>query len=652
MSNKKEDSIIKYYFFVCLFSFGIYLNSLGNDFVFDDEAVVLGDPSLNSTSNIPKYFTGTEGFQKIIGRYFRPIVNTSYNLDNAIYDYKPFGFHLTNVLIHVINSLLVLHLLFLMFESVKSKWKNIFITLGAVVFAVHPIHTEAVSWVSGRTDSLCFTFFAAAFIYWVKYSSSIKTKELVLCGVMYFVSLLAKEMAITFPVLVILYDVLVRKETDVKKKLKPYFVLIVLSIIYFLYRYFVLMNTPVRESYLYFFGKDTATIFFTMLQTIPVYLKLVVFPMSMLYHYTGFLPYINSFADTRVLISIALIISLIAFAVYLIRKDSNGAYAIFFFFVSLLPVMNIVPTMNFMADRFLYLPSFCVSFAVVSVLLKYFDNKKRQAAILVCVLLIGFYSVLTFSRNAEWKNNDTLFLSADGKPGTVVYVNIGNIYANRQQYDKAEELYRKAIELRKETILAHNNIGKIFMMKQNFDSAFHYINYAYSLDTLSPETMHTLGQLYASFNQFPEAIMWLEKVQSVSPNYMNSMAMLNDVKSKQQMMLMRGDSMKVKPEDLKQTAILEKESYKLYQEKKYDESVKILLKLVELNPAGSSGYYNNAGMCYLEQDKLKEAEKYFLLSVKSDEKFSTGYNNLVTVYEKMGDKKKSEEYKKLFEKNK
>ena len=220
--NKLQDSrgILKSlnfrgYLFISIVAFAVYANSLGNEFVFDDESVVQGDQSITQLSNIPKFFTAQEGFHKVIGRYYRPVVSTSYAIDYYLWGLNPSGFHLTNVLINLINSLLVFKFLLLLFGRLSGKIseqnrglsKKVFYLslIGVLIFAVHPVHTEAVSWVSGRTDSLSFTFFITSFIcYQLISKQSIHLFFYYFLMFFFFVlSLLAKEMAITLPVIVI-----------------------------------------------------------------------------------------------------------------------------------------------------------------------------------------------------------------------------------------------------------------------------------------------------------------------------------------------------------------------------------------------------------------------------------------------------------------
>lgn len=654
ISKERNHSYLRNYLIIALVAFAVYANALSNEFVFDDESVVLSDPTITNLSNIPDYFTGKEGFHKVIGRYYRPVISTSYAVDCAIWGLKPFGFHLTNILINVINSLLFYYLLSLIFKD-KQESKNQIkiqyaILTGALIFAVHPIHTEAVSWVSGRTDSLSFTFFVASFIFYLKYSKELEDKnrirDIVYICVFYVLSLLTKEMAITLPVVIILYDLIVEKFSfrKIKENISIYFIFFIISVLYLITRWYILRDVPERDTYFYFYGKDFSTVFFSMLQTIPLYLRLIVYPVGLLYHYSGYLPYVNTFMASGVIVSVTLIALITAISIYCYKKQSLITYSFLFFFITLLPVLNIVPTMNFVAERFLYIPSISLSLILVFIFYRLDFNKYRSSALTVYFSIIAVFGILTIMRNGDWKNNDTLFLSADDKPGTVTYVNIGNIYANKGEYDVAERYYRKALDLRAETVLANDNLGKIFMVKGNFDSAFYYINKSKSLDTLSPEPRFALAQLYMKNNMIPQAINELEKLHEIVPTYMNSNQILSELKSKlyqdstitqQKPDMQNSNSMRVKQ--------LEQDSYLHYHNKDYKMAIKELNELIESNPSAKSSYYNNLGMCYMEQDDLKNAEKYFESSIEANKNFSTAYNNLGQVYEKMGNKEKAKE---------
>ncbi len=627
----------KFVIIIALIAIGAYANSLVNDFVYDDESVVLKDPSITSLSNVPKFFTHHLGFA--VGRYYRPVVSATYALNYAISGATPLGFHITNVLFHAVNSVFVYLLLLMMFSDERNDYKKYFALFGAGLFALHPIHTEAVAWVSGRTDSVFFIFYILAFIFYLRYTSGAKGRNLLWTSLFYFISLLSKEMAITFPVVVLLYELIIRRRRSLYNILKEkpvYLILAVISLLYLLIRWEVLKNVPIRTVYNYFYGKNAATVFFTMLQAIPYYFRMIVLPYGMLYHYGGYMPYIDSITRPEAIISILIILLIVAGAAIAVKRAPWISFSVFFVFITLLPVLNIVQTDNFMADRFLYLPSLALSFIIVTLLIKYFTPQRKILFYSSAAVLFIAYGYLTVQRNFEWKTNDSLYQSAEGKPGTIVDVNLAILYANRQDYDKASEYYRKSLALRSETVLANTGIGKIFMMKGNYDSAYYYIHKAYTLDTLSAETVYSVGLLSIRQSKTDDAIKWLEKLQTLSPNYMNSRQMLAELRKSKQ----SGD-----PTGGLQSQIsaLELEAQNDFKKKDYDKAVADLNRLIKMNPANSFTYYNNMGMCYLDQKKYEEAAKCFEESTKAGKDFTTGWDNLGFAYQKMGQIDKARE---------
>ena len=183
------------------FLFAIYANSLKNDFVFDDESVVQNNLSIQSLSNIPKYFIAEEGFHKVIGRYYRPVVSTTYAIDFYFWGLNPIGFHLTNIIINMISCLFLFSVLNKLFKNYKSG--NLAALLATLIFSSHPVHTEAVSWISGRTDSIATLFFFISFFYYIKKNDDNKINHSIILSLLFYtLGLLSKEMVITLPVLI------------------------------------------------------------------------------------------------------------------------------------------------------------------------------------------------------------------------------------------------------------------------------------------------------------------------------------------------------------------------------------------------------------------------------------------------------------------
>lgn len=656
MSNIKSSYC---YILIAVVTLVVFLNTFQNDFVFDDESVVQNNTSITSLSIIPKYFTGEEGFHKVIGKYYRPIVSATYAIDYALYGLSPKGFHITNVIIHLIASLLLFKIFYLLFA--KSKYGSLISLVVTLLFVVHPIHTEAVSWVSGRTDSIVTLFFFASFLYYIKFSNSenSNTKFLFLSVVYYFIGLLSKEMIVTMPVIILLYDFVYLKKplSYFKQNIKTYLLFAGVTIFYFIIRYLALKDVPDRLNYMYFVGKDMSVVLLTMLKTIPVYFKLLFYPVNLLYHYNGVLPDSNSF-DTNVILSLLFVIAMIAGVIILYKKESKISFALLFFLVTLTPVMNVIPTMNFMAERFLYLTSFALSLTMGVLIVKYINEKNKPAILMLCALVLFVFSFLTIGRNAEWKTNDILYKTADGVDGNVLLVNAGNIYANNKNYDEAAKRYRRAIEIRDNALLAHHNLGLIHMIHGNLDSAEIEIKKGISIDSLAPDGYFQLAQIYQMKNRKDEAVAMLEKLQAVSPDYKQSQSMLaalkmpgqnnpngvpngmpNEMPNNMPPNMPGGNAPN---QDVMQVIQLkEKSSFDNYSNKNFREAIKDLEELIELNPQLKSGYLNNIGMCYQELKDRKKALQYFNEAIEVDPKNINALSGAAETYLKLGDKAKA-----------
>lgn len=603
---------------ISVWTFGIYYNSLNGEFVFDDESVVQNNISIQSLSGIPKFFTADEGFHKVIGRYYRPIISTSYAIDYAIWGLDPYGFHLTNIIIHIISSILLFFILEHLFK--KNKKSVFFSFVGAMIFAVHTVHTEAVTWISGRTDSIVTLFFFTSFLFYIKYSDEEKsntsphslqrgTKYLILSLVFYFLGLLSKEMIITMPVILLLYDFFYRKQ-DLKKIISNYKIYLYftgLTVLYLIIRYVLLLNIPEREKYLYFYGMDFFTAFGTMLKTVPVYFKLLFLPVNLIYHYNGVIPDVTSQADIMFILSSVFIIILIVVGWFLRKSYGVISFCIFFFLVSLIPVMNIIPTMNLMAERFLYMTSFVLSVTASFILYKTAGGKYFQTFIIIFSVAILLLSYLTFERNKDWQSNNMLYKTGEGIDGTVLLVNTGNIYANEKNFDEAAKRYRRTLEIRENNVLANHNLGLIHLIKGDLDSAEYRLKRGLAVDSLAPDGYFQLAILFRSKGNIDEAIKNLEKLQTIVPDYRGSEQLLSELK-------IQKESGQISRNNLipnYELASLQNQSYELFQNSKYKEAIDILQKLIEKDPGGKAGYLNNIGLCYVGLENYDEAGKSF-----------------------------------------
>lgn len=195
-------------------SFGVYFNTLFNGFVMDDHFLVLENRWIRDVRYIPEMFTrGVWEFRGEVSSYYRPLIHVMYLATYHIFGLRPWGFHLENILLHGSISVLVYLILLKTLKESGHPSSLVPAFVASMLFATHPIHTEAVAWVAGIID-LSFTFFSLlAFLFHIRSREGMRGSQL-LAAVSYFTATLCKETALILPVILFAYDIAVRKPKE------------------------------------------------------------------------------------------------------------------------------------------------------------------------------------------------------------------------------------------------------------------------------------------------------------------------------------------------------------------------------------------------------------------------------------------------------
>jgi len=397
--------------------------------------------------------------------------------------------------------------------------------------------------------------------------------------VFYTVALLCKEMAVTFPVAVILFDLTIGRRgrrdeatadasaveavplgAHLRSRLRVYAALVAVTVVFLVVRELALHNVPNREGLLYFHGRETMTIVATMLQTLIVYGRLLVAPFGLVYDYGGTMPYADSVLAPRAIAGLAFLVLGLGFALYLRNRRPAAAFALVFFFVTLLPVMNIVPTMTLMSERFLYIPSIALSVIVADILAAAWKARARSALVTAAVVVAAVFGLMTHDRNDDWHDNTTLFKSAEGRTGTKLNVHLGNIFARNGDFDRAEELYDEALEINPNARNAHLIRGALYtsrfaratqaaaqleergsyeaadsmrrLAEKHAATALEHLGRAREIDPLSPEPLFTLYELSRLRGDLHECVRLLEEIQKIQPGYRQTDRLLQAIKER------------------------------------------------------------------------------------------------------------------------
>lgn len=454
-------------FIVC--GFLLYGNTLTHEFALDDAIVITqNDFTKEGFSGIWKQlsndqFVGFYGQKKelVSGGRYRPLSMVMFNIEYEFFELNPTFYHLMNVLWYILNGFLLYFALSLLFQNHLSKNYQLLPLLAALLWFFHPIHTEVVANIKGRDEIMAFSLLLITLIFFLKYLSNQKAIYLFALVGFYFLSLLAKENAITwlaiFPLVIYFF-----RSKDCKKSITPLALLLLTAAVWFYIRYSVvgggisnvadnLMNDPFLES-------TIAEKYATTVLTLGKYLQLLFFPHPLTFdYYPKHIP-IVSWSNPWVLLSLLAYITLIVISIRGLINKKLYAFAILLFGITLSIASNLLfPIGAFMNERFIYVSSLGFTLILSYYLLKFaphfVENKsKTNSAIFISsIVILSLYSIKTISRNPVWKNNFTLatndaFISKNGAKS--------NVMAGGQLLEKAQETtnFREKNELLEKSI--------------------------------------------------------------------------------------------------------------------------------------------------------------------------------------------------------
>jgi 4-amino-4-deoxy-L-arabinose transferase-like glycosyltransferase len=265
VSLQKKTSAINFVPILVLLvvSLAVYFNALFGGFVCDDKAQVVDNPWIRDIGNIPTIFSkGVWLFQpsQITSNFYRPLMHVVYMINYHVFGLKPWGFHLVNILFHAANSVMVFIIAARLFgrssiSRVAEESRNnppaqqlnfspsrftihgsLFPAfVAALLFALHPVHTEAVTWIAGLPD-VAFTFFYLFSLYFYILAREGGKRGYLLSILSFSTATLFKEPALTLPVILIAYDFLFKKwDENIMAGIKRYIPYAVVSLVYFFF---------------------------------------------------------------------------------------------------------------------------------------------------------------------------------------------------------------------------------------------------------------------------------------------------------------------------------------------------------------------------------------------------------------------------------
>lgn len=467
--------------FIATVGFAVYLNSLGGGFVSDDRFLILEHPHTRDAALLPKVFTS--GHYLGQGGY-RPLVTLSFALNHIVGGLDPWGYHLVNVLLHAVNSALVFLLVLRLFESRLTAG------VAGATFAVHPVHTEAVAWISGRAELMGAALFLCAWLLYLRATSGggLRTWPFVASLAAFFLGLLCKEHVLVLPGALLLTELLRAWKWDPAGgpgrwswgALWRCAAFAAVAAAYFVFRHALydrpFMRVPSQVAHydnpLVLAGPVGRAC--TAIRILADYVRLLVWPRSLSADYSfDQVRVAGGPCDAAVVGSAAVLAGLLAWATISFLRRGRIWFGIALFFLCVVPTSNLLFLIGVIeAERLLYLPSlgFCMVAGLVWASLWDLGGRGRVAR-WACAATAGVAGAAmvarTVARNADWRDEATLWeATATSAPRSVkAQINYGGHCLKRGRTDAAIGAFRRALAIDPASSDAVLNLGAALAQK-------------------------------------------------------------------------------------------------------------------------------------------------------------------------------------------
>ncbi|MEI7528197.1 MAG: tetratricopeptide repeat protein [Elusimicrobiota bacterium] len=584
---------------VVLTGFLVYFQTLRFGYTYwDDTALILDNYGfIGHMSNILNAFN-QEVFAALHSpsTYYRPLLTVSLMLDAQLGGKLPLVYHCTNLFLHLSASCL----LFVFLTKLKYKRKTAL--MAALVFVAHPVLTQAVAWIPGRNDSLLAVFVLAAFINFLSYYETKRTRYYFAHLLFFALALFTKESSLSLVLAASLYLHAVAGEKSLFKQ-EQYLAYgwLGTGLAWFLLRKHALVNPlhiPLAETLRSFAENLPAVIQFAGKTLLP--LNLAVMPTM---HDTSFLYGGLSILAAGVLLFVS--------------KNKRTSFVLFggaWFLLFLLPsLLRPYPEMNAdFCEHRLYLPIVGVIILLLETDAAKFIAGSDRRLFSSGLLLTAVFGALAFSHSKNFRDRLSFVQNAVKNSPSLytAHTNLGTLYLDNGEIDKAHQEYLKAVELNPRDALALSNLGATYRSKNMFKEAEPYYKKSLALYPGNHLAHHGLALICAGTGRFEEAKEeYLKAIElaPLAPKAHNNLGQL----------------------------YMGKEMYK--------EAEPEFIKELEVNPDFDIATFN-LGLLYFKTGKLKEAEARFKELLRINPGYTGGYYLLENIYYKQGDLKQAAYY--------
>lgn len=541
------------YLLIFILSCALYSNTVLNKYASDDTMVltdnkftkqgIAGIKDLMTHDAFVGFF-GERGSLLVSGGRYRPLSMVTFAIEYEMYGLTPAYSHAINVILFGFCCLSIYYLLTLIIPAAKGKPFYLSIPfLAAILYTAHPIHTEAVANIKGRDEIMGMLFSILALIAAIKYVKTQNLLHIVWGFGVYFLALLSKENSITFFVIVPMtyYFFTKAKAKDYALTLVAYGIAVGIFLglrtAYTASTVFADSPEVLNNPFVYVSGPSEK--YATIILTFLYYFKQLVVPHPLTHdYYFNQIPYVD-FSNIGFIASFIINGGLVIYALLNIKNKSIPAYGILFYYITFGLASNLVFTVGvLMNERFIFMSSLGFSLIVAYLLVKAVERKKLSPTLLggIVGVVLMLYSVKTFTRNFDWKDNFTLFrrdvrwspnsakvqTSAGGDMLAAANGNIATLKSTGELATILKDFGVKDAELSSIMVQPDTTIRKIMI-----DTAISHLNEALRIYPTHVNALNLLGNAYFNRNHKPQEVVDIYKRSVQLSGYNNYDAMFN-----------------------------------------------------------------------------------------------------------------------------
>ena len=496
---------------ILLAVFASYAPSLQNGFVWDDTALILRDPLIRSWRLIPEGFNHFLFVDATASDFYRPIQRLTYTLDYAAFAFRPGPYHLTSLLCHAGAAIALLFFAeeLLLALNVETRRRHLIALFAALTWAIHPVNSSAVIYISGRADPLAAAFGFLGLYLVIRSLRALGTNKTVMLAaalIAFLLSALSKEAGLIFPVLAIAFLALRKNWSDLWKTAA------IAALVFVTYASLRLAAEHIPPPVL---RAPTPALLKPILisRAVAEYAGLILLPLNLHMdrdvdtHPTGPNDASMTAAAWRELQTLLGIVLMAALAYWMIRaykRDPAVFTCLVFFAVSYLPVSGIAELNATVAEHWLYLPSAFLFLAAALEIVGLLESKRQQqrpiitvAVSVLFVMWLAFLATRTFIRTFDWKNQRT-FLErtlARGGDSARMLINLGGLDLSEEKLEDATVHLHAALEKEPDQPFAIINLAAVALKENDFKLARQLLERATKMPAVEAQAQESLTVL-------------------------------------------------------------------------------------------------------------------------------------------------------------